>query len=183
MAECPLPKPNTRVRFPSSAPKKQGRSLTCLAFFVDVCGIEPRKWLRHLPGRAPTQHLRSPPYCARTGSDSRHLLQKKQGRSLTCLAFFVDLCGIEPRKWPAIYQGVRQRSTCVTAILRTHRFRFPSSAPKMNAEWKHSAFVFYPSHGLGISLTHAVRRISSRAARRPCISSRAGVHLPCGLMG
>ena len=127
MAECPLPKPNTRVRFPSSAPKKQDRSLTCLAFFVDVCGIEPRKW-------------------------------------------------------PAICQGVRQRSTCVTAILRTHRFRFPSSAPKTNAEWKHSAFVFYPSHGLGISLTHAVRRISSRAARRPCISSRVGVHLPFGLM-
>ena len=40
---------------------------------------------------------------------------------------------------------------------------------------KSSLFV-YPSRRLGISSTHEVRRISSRAARRPCISSRASVH-------
>jgi hypothetical protein len=31
-------------------------------------------------------------------------------------------------------------------------------------------------------LTHGVRRISSRAAHRPCISSRVSVYIPCGLM-
>ena len=37
---------------------------------------------------------------------------------------------------------------------------------------------FYPSRRLGISLTHEVRRISSRSARRPCISSRVSVYTP-----
>ena len=45
-----------------------------------------------------------------------------------------------------------------------------------------SSFFVYPSRRLGISLTHGVRCISSRAAHRPCISSRASVHLTCGLM-
>jgi len=43
------------------------------------------------------------------------------------------------------------------------------------------ALFVYPSRRLGISLTHEVRCISSRAARRPCISSRVSVHLTCGL--
>jgi len=46
---------------------------------------------------------------------------------------------------------------------------------------KCSVFV-YPSRRLGISSPHNVRCISSRAASRPCISSRASVHLACGLM-
>ena len=129
MAECPLPKPNTRVRFPSSAPKKKRASKRLSSFFVYYTNRNPAK------------------------------------RNAFC-------------------HNVRQSQQWLSrAFHRTFGFRFPSSAPKTNAEWKHSAFVFYPSHGLGISLTHAVRRISSRAACRPCISSRAGVHLPCGLMG
>ena len=33
MAECPLPKPNTRVRFPSSAPKEKGEARPLLSLF------------------------------------------------------------------------------------------------------------------------------------------------------
>ena len=33
MAECPLPKPNTRVRFPSPAPKKDSGLDTILSLF------------------------------------------------------------------------------------------------------------------------------------------------------
>ena len=41
---------------------------------------------------------------------------------------------------------------------------------------------FYPIRRLGISSPREAWCISSRAARRPCISSRASVHLTCGLM-
>ena len=37
---------------------------------------------------------------------------------------------------------------------------------------------FYPSRRLGISSPHEVRWISSRAASRPCISSRTSVYFP-----
>ena len=55
----------------------------------------------------------------------------------------------------------------------------PPSAPTKREllSTKSSLFV-YPSRRLGISSPHNVRCISSRSASRPCISSRAGVHLP-----
>ena len=58
------------------------------------------------------------------------------------------------------------------------------SNPTFSARKKQVARLafFYPSRRLGISSPHEVRCISSRAARRPCISSRASVHFPCDLM-
>ena len=67
---------------------------------------------------------------------------------------------------------------CVTAARQTLTLfvgvRIPIPQPK-NPRSSERGF-FYPSRRLGISLTREVRRISSRAARRPCISSRASVH-------
>ena len=61
MAECPLPKPNTRVRFPSSAPEKMYRNKP---------GIEGR-----VSKGSPVECLSAPPLRPQAG-DSRHLLQK-----------------------------------------------------------------------------------------------------------
>ena len=52
----------------------------------------------------------------------------------------------------------------------------PSAPAKKSTSFGLS--IFYPSRRLGISLTHEVRRISSRSASRPCISSRFSVHFP-----
>ena len=71
---------------------------------------------------------------------------------------------------------------CVTAARQTLtlfvrvQILLPQPTKKELLSTKSSFFV-YPSRRLGISLTHEVRHISSRAARRPCISSRAGVYL------
>ena len=82
----------------------------------------------------------------------------------------------------AIISTVKLMRNCVMAARQTLtlfvrvQILLPQPTKKELLSTKSSFFV-YPSRRLGISLTHEVRHISSRAARRPCISSRAGVYL------
>ena len=71
--------------------------------------------------------------------------------------------------WNGRHAGLRNQWATV-------QVRVLSPAPK-NPHSKECGF-FYPSRRLGISSPREVRCISSRAASRPCISSRASVHLP-----
>ena len=71
MAECPLPKPNTRVRFPSPAPKEEGVPNGTPSSFEPVDGFEK------LCARNACRDEFAKQICAsivksRLGSDSRH---------------------------------------------------------------------------------------------------------------
>ena len=79
MAECPLPKPNTRVRFPSPAPKRKTYAPR-RAFFLEQTTV-----LRNRARNALAANLRSK-FAARfeessLGSDSRRRLSKEPSRN------------------------------------------------------------------------------------------------------
>ena len=74
MAECPLPKPNTRVRFPSSAPKRTRTPKRVRVLFSDrILNQNPLRHSAEENVRSYRLPLRSS-FAAHFGSDSRHLL-------------------------------------------------------------------------------------------------------------
>ena len=97
MAECPLPKPNTRVRFPSSAPNTKGHHFRgALWYFDRITESEPRLSIGEAI-RAIPPNDRSPPHeNARLGSDSRH--SKDGGHHFRGALWYLDrITESEPR--------------------------------------------------------------------------------------
>ena len=73
----------------------------------------------------------------------------------------------------------RQTRYFEVVVRRLVGVQVPPTAPtKKELLSTKSSFFVYPSRRLGISSPREVRCISSRAAHRPCISSRASVYPP-----
>ena len=86
------------------------------------------------------------------------------------------------KHWVRICRAERVKLACKRQATKifTQSVNTPIPLPK-NPRSSERGF-FYPSLRLGISSPREVRCISSRAASRPCISSRVSVYLSCGLM-
>ncbi len=114
MAECPLPKPNTRVRFPSSAPKREEIHKVDLFSFSTISRIEPRTNHRFVPRACENPLKLSTALRARLGSDSRHVRFRNHFPNRT------------PHKPQVCAKSVRKSVKNRHSTPHTLRFRFPS---------------------------------------------------------
>ncbi len=73
MAECPLPKPNTRVRFPSPAPKRNPHAVAWGFFLAQLTSFEKLCARIVRPRRICEANLWLDCKQSSLGSDSRHL--------------------------------------------------------------------------------------------------------------
>ena len=71
MAECPLPKPNTRVRFPSPAPKRNPHASRGGSFLEQVTNFE-KPCARNACRDEFAKQICASIAKSRLGSDSRH---------------------------------------------------------------------------------------------------------------